>query len=325
MPIAILPSLIAGITLNLTIPAPTVRIGEPLKVVVAWSASSGVSDCIVESTEFSEHSLEFVVNGATDRRYVEYPHGVGALTTGCGLEPGHSVVLNYVLIRGWYVPVGASADPRREPPAPAFSTPGRYALEAVYVNPRNRSRLAVSNEVTVDVVAPDPADGAVLDLLGTYPHLLEGIAGASVRETRELLRKHWESPYLCWAKVRLFEQLANEINNNRDPETGDSFYGLPAAEAAVKRGAAAQQLATQIGDDGSWGPFEEERLWFLARAAYSAGDTALQLWAMNEIESRFPDSMAAARVEEWKEAVRRARAFDAGEDMPVDKGKGKGK
>ncbi|MCU0241467.1 MAG: DUF5011 domain-containing protein [Vicinamibacteria bacterium] len=301
----------AGLSITLSAPETNVLVGEPVKIVARWRTSQAVPDLRVEDDQFTRRSITFFVDdGRGEKGYREmYRKPRGDVVEWYGTTPaGTDTTVTYILTRGWRVPM-AFNDARDV----VFPAPGRYSLRVGYLNRGGPEVLAYSNSIVFNVVAPTGNDAVLFGLMQRELDLRDGVTVPHSR-LRDVIRAHEGSPYTRWLKIALYDSYAGALQNNRDPETRESWWRLGKVESAARRRAAAERIAHEIAQDGNWGPFEEERLWLLALWARSAHDMALSSWAREQVKDLFPHSVSAAKVKEWEDAVKEAKAFDAETD-----------
>src|SRR3989442_1600780 len=185
-----------GLTLQLTATKPKIFMGEPLKVLVVWSASQpiavnveSVKLMLDDGTGFKQH----VETQTQTRSVIQAPVNLAA---------GESRVTAYVLsVSGGGMPPSEKTVFRF-----AFPQPGRYRLVADYFG-------LTSNVVTIEVKAPEGKDA---DLYAKYlrarPELLNGWAFMNLRSqddaelAAKLLDEHRGSPYLGRLQMLSWEQ-----------------------------------------------------------------------------------------------------------------------
>jgi hypothetical protein len=299
-----------GISLQLSSPQRAVLAGEPVKLVLHWKATTPTVGIVIEDGEFTSRRMGFLVSQPGipgERRYAEMARGTRPeVTVYRDLGSGEAGVENYVLVDGWYEPP-SEPNPREI----LFAVPGTYSVRVACLDEKRATVLAYSNALVFEVSAPTGDDAVVAEALRADPRLIGGLKPHAALE--QFIRAHSESKYIPWLKHLMYGEVAASLRNNRDPETGESWFPLGKAEANARAAAVAAKVCNEIQQD-EWGPLEEERLWALALWARTAGNPVLSASAREQIRQRFPNSRAAAEVTEWEDAVREARAFDAEAD-----------
>jgi hypothetical protein len=297
---------LSSLSLELSAPQTAVLVGEPVKVVVRWKATADVPSVVVEDAAFLGRSLQFALDdGSGVRRYSEFPRQrIEQIIVGSALAKGKEVVSNYVLLRGGFISPGDTRAVQRF----VFPVAGQYSLKALYVQPGTQNVLSETNAIAFTVSAPTGDEAAVLNIIRAEPRFLDG--RGDLAQLKALVHDHPGSRYLLRAKISLFEERAADLQNRRDPDTGQSLWRLDDAALAAFRATQYRNMAQDIWGDANWGPFEEERLNLAMIYGRAGGAVELATQARTELLQHFPTSLAAAGVREWDAQMTEAAVED---------------
>jgi len=275
-------------------------VGEPLKLTLRWKAARPVAGVAVEEPRFLFQSVLLSVDDGTGARlYREYPREIVEKTlVARSLALGEEEVVNLVFARGAYLarPGGPVED------GFVFPRVGEYSVRVLYAPDGVPSGLA-SKRLRFAVRAPSESDVEILRALREDPRLatLDGSAGSQAR-AKAFLDLHPDSPYLRLAKLVRFEQQADDLQNERDPVTGESVFALGREGLADLRRRHFRRMAAEIFADGGWGPFEEEALALAALYALAGGDEETRVRARQELFAKYPLSATVKRIKEEEAA-----------------------
>jgi len=239
-----------GITLSVTLPKSSIIVGEPLKVVTKWTATS--------HTFLDPEAAVMLINDGTGyHEYRETSTGIADRITSVELTPGSAWVGGDVLAAAGQVK-GDGTRAFRFP----FPNPGTYTLKVAY-------GAAVSNEVVVSVAIPQGTDATLFaGYLRSRPDLLT--PWAVLEETDfelldGLLQQYKGSAYafrpqlLVWEKK--IEKAVVAYGTSGSITTGSPISGDLGA------------LLAEI-ESANWtgAPFDEDRLILAAETRLKWGD-----------------------------------------------------
>jgi len=303
---------VSGLSLEATTPQRELLVGEPLRLTLRWKAARAVKHVAIEEPDFVFQSLLLSVNdGSGSRLYREYPHDiVERLLVTRSLGKDEEDVANLVFYRGGYLdrPGGEAQD------GFLFPRKGEYSVTAIYA-PEGTLSTVVSRAVRVKVMAPSGSDRAILDLVAKDPMLLRGGGDRESQAlVKELLSKHPDTRYLRWAKLRLFEERANALLDDRDPDTRESIFHLGAEGLADFRHKYYRRLAEDVLSEQGWGAFEEEALALASLYAHGAGDKEMSERVKKDLFEKHPRSATVKRIKEVE-----AEPSDIEDDPPTVK------
>lgn len=255
---------LAPLTIQLVAPRYRILVGEPLRMTAIWTATAPV--------RVMAHRSRLLIDRGTG--FEEWKEKPGVIVD--AMERGHTVGPTTPLMSTHVVGVAiGSLVGNIRSSTLAFSQPGRYRLQVVYGDEDN---LAVSNSVSVDVMAPAGRD---LELYGREisrrPDLLSESAGQYAARLRRLFDEFDESPYLARPFVIVMKQeLIRAIQEAPDgfPLQGD--VPRPLKELARRN----------LGD----GPFDEDRLAVLAEMLERSGRRAEALETLRTLVTLYPNT-----------------------------------
>lgn len=275
----------ARMNIRVTAPQRQVLVGEPIKLVLRWTASDDVA-LRSESEVDGFRLLEFwVEDGSGPKRYCEDPRVPPEGFTYLQFFKGRPSLQNIVLLGGTY------GDPcPGESNTVAFSRPGRYTLRMVFREPDRDP--SPSNTITFDVTAPEREELEVYRHLTSKPALFDGLPAD---ETLRLTAKYPRSRYLRHPLLEALGRRMSYIQSGEDPDTREPLHSSARDKEAYRLFVTAQDdrlLQELLGWD-DMGPFEEERLRLAADLTGRAGRDDKRKAFVREIFDRFPNSVAA--------------------------------
>lgn len=292
-------SSVAGLQLEISSPHNELLVGEPFKLVVRWTTNRLVKNVRVETGEFKWNSIELLTNGPTGvRTYREWGQHVEYPVLPQDIKAGTQVVTTLVLYKGGHV-LGTSKRRSVPPLAFLFDQPGDYTVRAVYVG---GDRPVESNDLKVSVRAPrDPGDSEVLQLIARDRSVIMSAGYAPSPNNNDnpyrlLLRKHRHSPYLRCARLQRLVDHTFPLERVYDQETREPLYNPAWGNREEFAAQHYKQLAQQILEDDTWGPFEEEALLLAYTFASRAGAQELRERARTRLLEEYSQSPSAEEI-----------------------------
>ena len=266
------------LTLRLSTPKQAIFVGEPLKVVLTWSATRHI--------EVTKGSVRILLDDGTGFRTwgetafgatsnVEFPQR---------LEPGKSEKTAHVIAVSGYMDASGTGHF-----ALAFPRLGHYQIRAQY-GPDKEG--VASNTANVTVVMPKGKEADLLERhISRHPELLTGWAKLIDDERVERLFDEYPgSPYLARPKLLLWErQLEKAIASDASEGQRRGVVPLEGEPARLLDRLASSNL------EGT--PFDEDRLLLLAdmRSRWGRREEAIETY--KEIVAKYPGGNAASKAE----------------------------
>ncbi len=229
----------APLTLQLGTPQSSVLTGEPVKIVLAWSATQPVKDRLTDPC-----FLEIVVEGGSSARTFRPPCDLGEAVAPDELRRGETLTTELVLVR---VPDDAGDL------ALLFSAEGRYVLRARYRRADQRSAIE-SNTVAFDVSAPTGDD------LEIYAHLKREAGFLLTPAAESLIGRFPHSRYLRLPALRLVQRRMDDLLSRRDPDSKEMLWHLDRPQHQELCRHRFREMANDLlSTSGDWGAFESDR------------------------------------------------------------------
>jgi hypothetical protein len=286
---------LSGLSLTTSSSQKEVLVGEPLRVTFRWKATAPVKDVAVEESDFVFQSILLSVDdGHGALLYREYRHQMTErLLVLASLKTGDEEVVDLVFYRGGYV----DRPTRQARDSFLFPRAGEYSVTAIYLH--DGVPKITSNRLHFTVTEPSESDRVVMEQVRRDPTLVSADGSADSRAlVKSLLEKYPQSPYLRWAKLERFKQRQNALNNEYDPDTGQSIFHLGKEGMGAFRRQHYRRMAEEILSDREWGPFEDEALGLASLYAYGAGDEEISARAKKDLFEKYPRSATVKRIKD---------------------------
>ncbi len=297
---ALLATDLSGLSLTTSSAQKEVLVGEPLKITVRWKAATAVGDVAVETPDFDFQSILLSVDdGSGALLYREYRHALREmLLVVPKLKANDEELVDLVFHRGGYVdrPGSQATD------SFLFSRAGEYSVTALYLH--DGVPKVASNRLRFKITEPGGSNHSVLEQVRLDPTLLTAAGGPeSDALLKSLLEKHPESPYLRLAKLERFKQRQNALDNEYDPDTRQSIFGLGKQGMGLFQRQYYRRMADEILSDREWGPFEDEALALASLYAYGAGDREMSERVKKDLFQRYPQSATVKRLKNGRPLI----------------------
>ncbi len=290
----------ASVELQLDGAQAEVLVGEPVRLTLTWRASKRTEVFLGSQADgFSSLQL-WTDDGRGWKRYREsQPGAIERIDAPTPLAAGQEVFQDILLLWGKH----GEVEPREE----AFVLPraGDYRVRIIYTGSGER---AESNAIAIRAVDASGDEKEVLRLLTGEPN--EVMYGGP--KAQALLEKHPKSRYLRLARLESFRSQESRLLSHQDPQTGAPLGNMDAAAWNAFGVEHLRRLASEVLNDGDWGPFEDARLALAAEYARRGGDQDTEDRAVRELTQRFPRSAAAKDIKD--RLARQARPPDSDDE-----------
>ncbi len=262
----------SGVTLSVTLPKSSIVVGEPLKLVTAWSASS--------HTFVDPEAARILINdGSGYREYRETSIAIAERLSSVELTPGSTYRGADVLAASGQV----TAEGARAFAFP-FPNPGIYMLKVTY-------GTAQSNEVTVSASLPQGPDATLFtSYLRDRPDLLTewGVLEETDFELLDgLLQQYKGSVYAFRPQLLVWEKKIEKAVVAYGASGGTLATGSPISG----------ELGTLLAEieSASWTglPFDEDRLILAAETRLKWGDRDGAIRGYQDIVNQYPQGSLA--------------------------------
>lgn len=266
-------------------PEKVVLVGEPIKLVVEWSARGTLHVPLAHGTEnigtvmVRVNRRDGTLLGVYRERGQDEVVGRGPMPE---LREGAPAITSIYLVSGAYVGSYASGY--------VFERPGAYTLTVEYRGPDGLS--ARSNALSFEVEEPSGQEGEVFTAIRERPSILRG-----GKQAEDLLEQYPASRYLQFAKITRMVRWQHALVNGQDPHTGAYQRHDGSEMRRIWKADQARLLATQFLATDNWGVFDEERLWWTSLLLDWSGDKISAGAARRELRARFPGTKGAKEVE----------------------------
>jgi len=268
-------ALAAGnVTIALSPSKTEVLVGEPLKLTATVSTTSAEPVTVRTTAIYAA-----IDDGTGYRRHIEAEDGADEVDLGTPVTVSEPIKTTLYVGLEPDLSAGAVARAFRF----ALPGPGAYRIRAEYVDLR-------SNEITIQVTAPQGRDAGLYQQLAQRPHLLTDWAAyedADMEQLGQLLQEYRGSSYLFRPQLVAWRVAIQEALVAFGDSGGPGRGGHPLNEdlGEVLRGIEET--------DWSGSPFDENRLGLLAESRLGWGDRTGAVDAYGLILTRYPNGVMA--------------------------------